>query len=109
MKKIHLPSWDHVGKMSLDDSEVNGRGVPPSDAIAKISLLPAGRESNAIHFPSGDHLGVPVGGPPNVVNCKRWPPLLSETQISSLPVRFEAKAMRCPSGEKTGLLSSRED
>src|SRR5579871_3998203 len=74
-----------------------------------MSGFPEASESKTIHFPSGDHRGVPVPGPFNEVNCVCLSPSRSHTQISSFPVRLEANAMRSPDGEMLGLSSRREE
>src|SRR2546421_12746241 len=74
-----------------------------------MSAFPSIHESKAICRPSGDQRGVPVSGPPILVNCRGLVPSLSHTQISKLPERREAKTIFFPSGEYCGPLSSRLD
>src|SRR2546430_13001702 len=71
-----------------------------------MSAFPSTHESKAISRPSGDQRGVPVRGPPMLVNCLTLVPSLSQTDISKLPERREAKTILLPSGEYCGPLSS---
>src|SRR5690242_1747177 len=71
-----------------------------------MSALPFTRESNAIHFPSGDQFGRPVSAP--LIHVSRFGEFWnsSVTQISFVPVRVERYATCTPSGENAGLLSN---
>src|SRR5215471_7511052 len=64
---------------------------------------PSARESKAIRWPSGDHEGEPVTGPPKLVNWRGPLPSILATHISVDPVRKDSKAMRDPSGEICAL------
>src|SRR6266496_3084956 len=71
-----------------------------------MSLLPSGRASRTICFPSGDQRAAPAW-PPKLVSCTWFCPSLSQTQTSVPPVRSEAKAILLPSGEYLGEPSPR--
>src|SRR6266700_3077923 len=74
-----------------------------------MPLRPRGRESKAISWPSGDHRGVPVAGPPKKVSWTACEPSASQTHISELPERSEAKTICLPSGENCGLSCARPE
>jgi hypothetical protein len=50
-------------------------------------------------WPSGDHFGPKIIGPPKAVNCTGLDPSLADIQISQAPDRLDMKAILLPSGE----------
>ena len=70
--------------MSEGPGPVKRFGFPPNKSSKKMLLALLGeRESNAIHLPSGDQLGLPAVNPPGSsdVTCRRSEPSLEQIQI----------------------------
>lgn len=67
-------------------------------------LLPR-RDSKAIRFPSGDHVGELSNAGPLVTGVA-IPPVAGMIQMSALPLRSEPKAMLPPSGDQQGVVST---
>ena len=92
--------------MSEGPGPVKRFGFPPDKSRKKMLLALCGeRESNAIHLPSGDQLGLPAVNPPalSAVICRTFEPSLAQIQMFDCPERVEANAIRAPSGENTGV------
>ena len=67
---------------------VSRRGEPLFALTTYTLKRPSHEESNAIHFPSGDQLGVPVmKGRLMLVICTQCAPSLSQPQISSFDLK----------------------
>lgn len=57
MKAIVGPTGDQSGRPSYASSSVSRTASPPEARTAQMSLCPERSESNAIHLPSGLHVG----------------------------------------------------
>src|SRR4030095_12400916 len=107
-KYIHRPSFDQLGAVSSETSEVRRRGFLSSTLISNMSEFSSDQTLKAICVPSGDHARFLVA-PSRLVNWRVFAPFSSQSHISNFPVRAEMNAMRFPSGEYCGSKSARVD